>query len=216
MGKQFVTLFNDPAGGSMQALILEQQPDLSFQILGVTHPGSSSPDPVSVGGLLVASTAGVVDYPQKRFLTDTQLANLATLLPLATTPIEAQLFKAGSLTGCDSLLASIPTVNMNQDAATPLYTVPAGKSCIITKLVLRNSSGNLTTASISFGFISATYNDVVANAAYASLTGATLQTRVLPKAGQRIGTAGTILSVICNTKQGAPMTIAVDVYGYLY
>jgi hypothetical protein len=220
---RFVPLFDDAAGGPTPVLVLQQQTDMTWQVAGMQSiPGPLPPtlDTVTIGGLAtLANMTGISNSPEKNTITDALRTALVTLVPLGTAPITNQLLAVGNKLGSDSLLASVPTVNMNQDAATPLFTVPAtpvSRSCIITMVVLRACSGSLTTASISFGFTSPTFADVIANAAHTELTGATLYTKLLAKAGALVGTAGQVFSVICNTKQGGAMTLTVDVYGYLF
>jgi len=48
-------------------------------------------------------------------------------------------------------------VDMNSGTAQTLYTVPAGLSCVISHVVVRNASTSLDTASYSFGFTGAAY-----------------------------------------------------------
>ena len=116
-------------------------------------------------------------------------------------------------------LAKGISADMEPGGGTPvmaiLYTVPAGKSCIITRVVIRGSSGNLTTASISFGF-DANGSDSIANAARTYLDGATKYGILVPGTGSVIGVAAGTYKIAVNTKQGGAMTIIVDVFGYLY
>lgn len=199
MGKKYLSLFNDVTGGPPRQLVLDLQADGSWLILGVTCPGKPTLETLSVSGLAL-STLGVTDAVDLRFVTDAMLARLAILTALGT----------------EQLLASVAAVDMNKDPETALYVVPGGKSCIITKVVLRNCSGNLTTASISFGFTAAAYSDVIANATHVTLTGNTLYEIVSAKVGAKVGVAAATFSVIDNTKQGAAMTLTIDVYGYLF
>jgi len=117
----------------------------------------------------------------------------------------------------EALLAS-SSVDMNPGAPpamTVLYTVPAGKSCIITKVIIRNSSGNLTTASISFGFNS-NGNDVMPDSTRTYIDGSTKYALILPANGAVQGFAAGTFKCAVNTAQGAVMTITADVFGYLY
>jgi hypothetical protein len=216
MTKKRVALFNDPAGGPLRQLVFEQASDTTFTVKGVRNPGDPEDAylPVTIPGLITANTTGVADAPDKRFLTNAQLAALVTLTPLGV--LATQVALAGAMAGANSLLASVAAVDMNKDAATGLYTVPIGKSCIITSVVLRNCSGNLTTASIAFGWTSPTFADVIATATHVGLTGSTLSEKVLAMAGALVGTAGQVFSVLDTIKQGGAMTITVDVYGYLF
>jgi len=118
----------------------------------------------------------------------------------------------------DAKLASSLAVNMNPGAPpamTVLYTVPAGKSCIITKVVIRNSSGNLTTASISFGF-DVNGSDVIANGTRTYLNDSTKYGVIPPINGAVRGAAAGTFKVAVNTAQGGAMTIDIDVFGYLF
>lgn len=105
---------------------------------------------------------------------------------------------------------------MNTATATTLYTVPTGKSCIVTHVVVRNASTSLTTASYSFGFNSATFNDVIANATHTELTGATLYTVLIAKVGATRGAAGDTFKVLMNTLQGGAATTTMEVFGFLF
>jgi hypothetical protein len=113
-------------------------------------------------------------------------------------------------------LTTVAGVDMNIDTAQTLYVVPVGVSCVISHVVVRSASISLTTASYSFGFTGAAYNDVIANAAHTELTGATLYTILSAKVGSKIGVAASLFSAIMNTKQGAAATTTIDVYGYLF
>jgi hypothetical protein len=113
-------------------------------------------------------------------------------------------------------LATITGVNMNSAAAQTLFAVPTGFSCIISHVIVRNASISLNTASYSFGFTGAAYNDVIANATHTELTGATLYTILIAKVGAKVGTASAVFSTIMNTLQGVAATTTMDVYGYLF
>jgi hypothetical protein len=215
MSIQFIPLQNDVAGGPEYVLLVQRQTDGTWLILGVATPGKADLETISATGLLL-STAGVTDSTDKRFLTDAQLAALSIMVPLSSAAVEAQLLAVGSFLGADSLLASAAAVNLNQAGATTLYTVPAGKTAVITKVVIRLCSGNLTTASICFGFTGAGYNDWALTATHTELTGNTLYTVVYPKAGALIGATGGTFKALTSILQGAPMTATMDVYGYLF
>ena len=114
------------------------------------------------------------------------------------------------------LLSTTAAVNMNTATATTLYTCPTGKSCVIREVVVRNASTSLTTASYSFGWTSAAYTDVIANAAHTELTGATLLTILTAKAGSTLGTSTGTFKVLMNTLQGGAATTTIDVFGYVF
>lgn len=153
---------------------------------------------ISVSGLGL-TTAGVTDSLDKRFVTDDELTALQSLTNL----------------GVETLLASVPNVDLNSATPNSLYTVPAAKKAVITKVVIRNASISLDTASYSLGFNDPDYNNVIADATHTELTGATLYTILSAKAGAALGNAADVLKLLANTQQGAAATVTVDVYGYL-
>ncbi|MEK6282045.1 MAG: DUF2341 domain-containing protein [Acidobacteriota bacterium] len=116
----------------------------------------------------------------------------------------------------EGLLSTTAAVNLNTATATTLYTCPpaAGTTCVITKVVIRNASTSLTTASISFGWNSAAFDNVIANATHTELTGSTLYTVLNAKVGAAVGAAEGVFKVQANTLQGATATI--DVFGYQF
>lgn len=115
----------------------------------------------------------------------------------------------------ERMLSSTDSVNLNTTNKTTLFTVPAGKSCVITRVVVRAASTNLTTASFGFGF-NANADDVDASSVHATLTGATIVDSILPLTGAVRGAAADAFGVKCSIAQGAPATVSVDVFGYLY
>ncbi len=112
-------------------------------------------------------------------------------------------------------LATLPGIDMNTGTPTTLYTVPTGRSCIIDHVVVRNASTSLTTASYSFGFTSAAFNDVIADATHTELTGNTLYTSLYAKVGAKVGVAAATFKVLMNTLQGGAAMTTMDVFGYL-
>lgn len=168
---------------------------------------------LAVGGLQL-TTAGVSDSTDKRFVTDQELADLVTLQPLAA--LEAVLAALAGRTGGETLLQSNAAVDLNTATASTIYTVPSGKSAVITRVVMRLASTSLTTVSWSVGFNSASFNDVIANATHTELTGNTLFSIIAAKTGAKIGTTTQLLKLLCNTLQGGAATATVDVFGYLY
>jgi hypothetical protein len=117
----------------------------------------------------------------------------------------------------ETLLATVKNVDMNTATATTLFTVPTGRTVTITKVIVRNASTSLTTASWSYGFSSPTYNDVIADATHTGLVNTQFQSVLPAKDAAVQGLAGSGLStfkVIMNTLQGGAATTTMDVYGY--
>jgi len=118
-----------------------------------------------------------------------------------------------------ALLGSVEVDVAQTASATALYTVPAGYSCVITKIVIRSANKSLdqgTDATSNIGFAAAT--DVVASADISKVLTATTSYALLT-----IGTApviGTTTQALnwhtttgCTT---ADSTLQCDVFGYLY
>jgi hypothetical protein len=139
----------------------------------------------------------------------------AVALSAGTTP-SAYLFAGPPIAMGERLLVLDASVNMNTATAVTLYTVPAGRTCVITKLVYRAPSTSLTTVSWSVGFNSTPFDNVLANATHTELTGSGLYTVLVPKIGAALGAAAGVLKHKNNTLQGGAATAQCDVYGYLY
>lgn len=137
-------------------------------------------------------------------------ANLARYLKASGTG------NTGWIDDGEQRLSSTTGLDMNALATTTLYTVPTGFSCLITRIVLRLASASLTTASFSIGFTASGHTDVIANATHTELTGNTLYTVLLPKAGATVGTTGGTLRLRVNTAEGSAATLTVAVFGYLF
>lgn len=117
----------------------------------------------------------------------------------------------------ETLLASVAALNLDSVAENTLFTVPAGKTCIITKVVMRlaTGAGLPVGASISFGFNAGTSDDVIANAVRV-LTAATKYIIISAKNDAAIGVAAGLFALSVNIAEGAAMTVTIDVFGYLY
>ena len=115
----------------------------------------------------------------------------------------------------ETLLASVDLVDLNVlDATTTLFTVPAGKSCIITKVVTRTHSAALTTAVSDYGFNVA--GDDVITGAIKALTGATDYQRVVADDAAIRGVAAEVFKHSVQIAEGGALTCTIDVFGYLY
>ena len=112
-------------------------------------------------------------------------------------------------------LASVAGVDVNVATKSTLYTVPAGKSCIITHIIVRNPSINLTTANYGFGF-NANADDVITSATHTELDGSTKYAVLSAKAGAVRGAAADVFGVKCTVNQGAAATVTIEVFGYLF
>jgi len=115
----------------------------------------------------------------------------------------------------DTKLATVTGIDMNSVAATNLFTVPTGKTCIITHVVIRNASIALDTADFGFGY-AAGETDVIQHSTLGTgLTAATLYRILEAKDGAIRGAAADIFKIGVDVAQGAAATMDVDVFGYL-
>lgn len=115
-----------------------------------------------------------------------------------------------------ALLATLTGVDLNTLTATPLYTCPAGKSCVIQRVVVFNASTPLTTASYAFGWNGPNYNDVVANATHTELATSTVHTIMNAKTAAKIGAAGDVFKIKPTIAQGSAATVSIQVFGNIY
>lgn len=113
-------------------------------------------------------------------------------------------------------LNTVAAVDMNTATPTVLYTSPSGRSTIITRVIVHACSTSMTTASYSYGWTSAAFSDVIANATHTELTGATLYTSLSPKTGALVGTSTQTFNVLMNTLQGGAATCRMSVFGYTF
>ena len=208
MSQKYILLVNDVAGGDPRKIVLEQQLDQSWLILGVVNPEYPELDPLSVSGLQL-STLGVDDAPDKRFVTDAQLNALAALVPLE--PYAQMLEYVAKQMVTESLLG-VALVDMNLTDPQTVYQVSANAKVVFTKIVLRQCDGDLTTASVSFGVN--TTDDILPDAPHPELTDAYPYV-ILPVNVGVQATGGQALSAKVNTPQGSAMSLTCEVFGYI-
>jgi hypothetical protein len=114
-------------------------------------------------------------------------------------------------------LARKQGVDVGAVAKTALYTVPAGKTVVITKIILWNASGTFNQATdpiFNIGWNS-TASGVVASATYVTPTTADGVLILVPKAESVRGIAADVLNFDVTTAATASTTCFVDVFGYI-
>lgn len=175
--------------------------------------GAMAADAVTLSDVLTFSDAGTIDNTAADTLTitETKIALTGDTTVTGTSTVTVP-------TRYDYLLGSVP-VDWNAVTTTALYTVPTGKSCVITKIVIRSANRSLDQAqdaTSNIGFDAAT--DLVASGDISKVLTATTTwanlTLVTPAV---IGTTGQVLN--CHTTLGcttAASTCQVDVFGYLF
>lgn len=110
-------------------------------------------------------------------------------------------------------LLATATVDLNSATKQTLYTVPTGKKCVITDVVVRNLSGTPVNATVRFGFDAGATDQT----ALLSLIGVLATQNVLavltnPKLN---GTAAQIFGAKPGTLEGSALTCVCDVFGYI-
>lgn len=153
---------------------------------------------------------------------------------MAITATDALAITAATTTVNGTLAITTPTtleyrlsttvgVDVGAAASTTLYTAPAGKNCIITRIVIRGASGTFNQAQdpqLSFGW-DANATDVIANQTYTAPT-ATSTYLIMVADGKTQATESTrgqateTFDVKVNVTATASTTCTVDVFGYLY
>ena len=128
----------------------------------------------------------------------------------------AQVLGEQAVQTVEALQASV-TLNANITTAQPIFAVPAGRTFVPTKIVLRGASTSLTTASLSFGQNGTTFTDCLATATYTQLTGPTKQVVINlgTAAGQVSAVGATNFGAIFSIAQGSAATVQCDVFGYM-
>lgn len=118
-------------------------------------------------------------------------------------------------------LATITGIDAKAVAITTLYTVPAGKSLVVTDVVIRCTAFTVGAKTIqavaSFGGNSPTYDDYLNSVTYTIAAAArAIRDTVLDAAYPIYAAASTFRLSIETGSDATTETWAVDVFGYLY
>jgi hypothetical protein len=174
--------------------------------------GAMAADAVTVSDVLTFSDGGTIDNTAADTLTITE-----TKIALTGDTTVTGTLSATVPTRYEALLSSTPITLAQAD--THLYTVPTGKSCVITRIIVRSASGTFDQAQdavmnmawdagVSTVFASATLTTPVAATTWE------VYTLVAPGV---MGTTGQILHYNVTTPATTAATSAViDVFGYLF
>ena len=124
-----------------------------------------------------------------------------------------------------SILSSTSGVNLNAaaDTETSLYTVPVGRSCIVTQIVIRTMSADANNSVITFGVTGGSCDEFRGDQTLSGLDGTTKYTVIYldqdtndtPEAAVLL-TAGDTFGVEITTQAGNACTCTMDVIGYLF
>lgn len=168
-----------------------------------------------------SSIATWADSTDKNFKSKDESGNISQTVQ-ALTGVDGQVVTSMPSTGimatstAEVRLGSVAAVNMNTATPTVLYTSPTGRSTVVTRVVVRNCSTSMTTASYSFGWEAVTFANVIANATHTELTGAPLYTILGAKTGATVGTSTQTFNVLMNTLQGGAATCTISTFGYTF
>lgn len=110
------------------------------------------------------------------------------------------------------------TVDLNvTNGITTLFSNPtaSGRVFYVTDIIIYDPSTSLTTASISIGQNSTSWNDILANATHTGLDGATKYKVLVPVAAASVEVAaGGNVKIKVNTAQGAAATAKFRLVGF--
>lgn len=124
--------------------------------------------------------------------------------------------QAGGVTLNEGMLATVASVDLSAAGKTTLYTVPAGKTAVITRVIVRNASADISAATHGFGG-DANATDWMAAQDLTALTAADDAIMLHPSAGTlfKVYAAATAFGMKPTVAEGAADTVTVSVFGYL-
>lgn len=111
-----------------------------------------------------------------------------------------------------SLLGSVAGVDMKTSASTTLFTVPPGKTAVISHVIVRNPSASLA------GGTSYSFTNWRQTVDLSAMTGGATRYFEIDanNANYAILTAGTNFQITVTTGASAAGTATIDVFGYFY
>ena len=117
-------------------------------------------------------------------------------------------------TRIDVLLVTSGAIDLEVAQATVVFTVPAGKTCVITKVVMRSSTGACDTVKVRCQFTAA--GDVIALTAALTLTITNNCIILTPISNALMGVAAATFEVEVETVEDSAAEAIFDVWGYLF
>jgi hypothetical protein len=120
-------------------------------------------------------------------------------------------------------LATVEGIDLELTTKQDLYTVPTGKICIPTLVIIRNASVTPDDINFKFGF-NAGSDDVGLSNTLNLLTSALSAIQIAPATGslteqlqfyRKLGAAAEVLGCIMASANSVPCTVDIDVFGYL-
>jgi hypothetical protein len=148
---------------------------------------------------------------------DATPANAITIGGAASTTTVGGTFAVTTPTRLEYRLSST-SVNVGAVATTALYTVPAAKTAVITRVVVRSASGTFNQVVdpiFNIGW-QAVASNVVNTATYVTPTASTTYIQPTVLAEATMGAAAEVLNFNVTTAASASTTATVDIFGYLF
>jgi hypothetical protein len=113
----------------------------------------------------------------------------------------------------DEFVHSMSGIDVSLTTKQQIFTVPAGKRAVVTRVVVRDASTSLSTATYNLGFDPTNADDVVSDPV--TWDGNALAAVVATIANPvPLGQAGDVFGLKTVAQEGSPQTIVVDVFGY--
>jgi hypothetical protein len=115
-------------------------------------------------------------------------------------------------------LSSIASIDLTTTGTTSLYTVPTGRSAIITAVIIRPTTATAANAdgAISVGTNASTYDDIIANTTLTGLDSTTEHYVATPGGVSHTAAAAEVITFQVDTAEtGTALIVTVDVIGYL-
>lgn len=122
-------------------------------------------------------------------------------------------------------LSTTASVNLNAAADTEasLYTVPTGKTCIVTHIVIRTMSADAASAVVTFGKTGGSCDEWRGDQTLSGLDGTTKYTVLYLDQGTNdtpeaavLFDAADVVGVEITTPAGSASTATIEVFGYLF
>lgn len=129
------------------------------------------------------------------------------------------LITSPTITSSPGLLSTTTGINAKTTGQTTIYTVPAGKTAIITQVIVRCTAASSITngPTASVGYTSAAYTDIYAATNIAGLTATTAIFGYSTVGMSKNAVAATVIKLnISTASTGTSQTVAVDVIGYIF
>jgi hypothetical protein len=203
--------------------------DANLDVAGTCNFSGATVTLGDASGDAVVSNSGAWSFPNDVTITVTHLGvsgevHGGTLVSTGLTT--AATLAVTTPTTVEYLLSSTAAVDVSGVAEHVLYTVPAGKTAIITKQVIRSCSGTLdmaTDAVVQFGCNAGVHNDVIAAKTLTAPTASTGYQTLIPTAENGTGNVQSTMCVAASeytasvtTSATTSTTCVFDTWGYLF